>query len=542
MNKYEVIGVVGEGAYGVVLKCRNKETGEFVAIKKFKESEEDESTHKITIREIKILRMIKHESIVQMKEAFRRKGRLYLVFEYVEKNLLEILETCQNGLEKSRVKKIIRQLCSAIDYCHKQDVIHRDIKPENLLISQVDGLKLCDFGFARTLPSSGVTLTDYVATRWYRSPELLLGGAEYGKPVDMWAIGCIMGEIIDGQPLFPGESEIDQLYLIQKVLGSLTPFQQELFQKNPRYLGLNFPEITKFETLEKRYLKVERKAIDFMYRLLKMEPTERMIAAEALQHPYLNENYEILQTTASIARTDSLKAKSRHPGAVAISKNKRMYLISNQNVENKKQYRQKDEISYSPAPLAIKETQIIVQPEKFNNKSILNKDNFSVKFRASPFHIDQTIDIKTENKIERPKSKEGIKNTEFGSSIEKNNRKKKSSIEDNQMFNINEEDDIKASPKSKPMTMKKKTKNLYPQETQYDNFQLKNLRSGIFNRILPKPQVDSIIITEEFSNQQSARQLPNIYSHFHNDIKRLERGRQINEDPDLGGGPQSMGI
>lgn len=145
MNKYEVIGVVGEGkiqsgAYGVVLKCRNKETSDVVAIKKFKESEEDESTLKTTRREIKILRMLKHDSIVQLKEAFRRKGRLYLVFEYVEKNLLEILETCSTGLEvipkqPSRVKKLIRQLCSAIDYCHKQDVIHRDIKPENLLVS-----------------------------------------------------------------------------------------------------------------------------------------------------------------------------------------------------------------------------------------------------------------------------------------------------------------------------------------------------------------------------------------------------------------------
>lgn len=389
------------------------------------------------------------------------------------------------------------------------------------------------------MPSSGATLTDYVATRWYRSPELLLGGAEYGKPVDMWAIGCIMGEIIDGQPLFPGESEIDQLYLIQKVLGPLTSFQQELFQKNPRYLGLKFPEITKFETLEKRYLKVDRKAIDFMYRLLKMEPTERMTASEALQHPYLNENYERPQTTASISRTDSSKAKGRYPAGVVISKNKRMYLISNQAIDVKKQYRQKEDNSYSPAPLTIKETQIFVQPEKFTNKSTTNKDNFSVKFRASPFHIDQTIDIKPEIKLERQKSKEGIRNGEYAGSVERNSKKKKSAIEDNQMFNIDEENDMKASPRTKHMAMKKKAKLLYPQESQYENYQLKNLRSGIFNRVLPKP-FDSIITTEESSNQQSARQLPNIYTHFHNDSKKLDRGRQRNEDPDLGGGPQSM--
>ena len=129
----------------------------------------------------------------------------------------------------------------AIDWCHSNNVIHRDIKPENLLISLDNTLKLCDFGFARTMPQRGAALTDYVATRWYRAPELLLAWeqngqafAAYGYAVDMWAIGCIMGELIDGQPLFPGESEIDQLYLIQRVLGPLTSQQMELFLRNPR--------------------------------------------------------------------------------------------------------------------------------------------------------------------------------------------------------------------------------------------------------------------------------------------------------------------
>ena len=124
--------------------------------------------------------------------------------------------------------------------CHEHDVIHRDIKPENLLINvEHVALKLCDFGFARTIGGkSRGDLTDYVATRWYRAPELLLGDTGYGKAVDLWAIGCIMGELIDAQPLFPGESEIDQLYVIQKVMGPLTPEQMELFLRNPRFLGL----------------------------------------------------------------------------------------------------------------------------------------------------------------------------------------------------------------------------------------------------------------------------------------------------------------
>ena len=213
MNKYEVLGVVGEGAYGVVLKCRNKDTGNILAIKKFKESEDDEVVRKTTLREVKILRMLRQPNIVSLREAFRRKGKLYLVFEYVEKNLLEVLEENPNGLDPRIVRRYIFQLCRAIEFCHRNSVIHRDIKPENLLVNPDHTLKLCDFGFARTVqnPGQGQQLTDYVATRWYRAPELLLGSTTYTKAVDLWAIGCIMGELVDGQPLFPGESEIDQM-------------------------------------------------------------------------------------------------------------------------------------------------------------------------------------------------------------------------------------------------------------------------------------------------------------------------------------------
>jgi len=198
MNKYELLGIVGEGAYGVVMRCRNRENSEIVAIKKFKDCEDDELLKKTTLREVKILRMLRHRNIVSLIEAFRRKGKLFLVFEYVEKNLLEVLEERPSGLEPSLVKILIYQLCQAIHWCHSHDIIHRDIKPENLLVNtKTNNLKLCDFGFARNL-GQGEDLTDYVATRWYRAPELLLGSTSYGFGVDLWAIGCIMGEISDG--------------------------------------------------------------------------------------------------------------------------------------------------------------------------------------------------------------------------------------------------------------------------------------------------------------------------------------------------------
>jgi len=147
-----------------------------------------------------------------LKEALHKKSKhkFYLVFEFVDKNLLEVLEENPNGVRAELVRSFIHQLCKAIEHCHNKDIIHRDIKPENLLISTDNQLKLCDFGFARQLQTTRPSmLTDYVATRWYRAPELLLSSTQYDKSVDIWGIGCIMGELIDGQPLFPGESDID---------------------------------------------------------------------------------------------------------------------------------------------------------------------------------------------------------------------------------------------------------------------------------------------------------------------------------------------
>lgn len=290
-NKYEVIGVVGEGAYGIVYKCKDRDTKEFVAIKKFKETE-DEIVKKTMRRELKMLQLLKHENVVEFKNAFKKKGNLFLVFEYVEKNLLELLQESPSGLEPSLIKKLIYQLCKAIKYLHDQNVIHRDIKPENLLINNDMILKLCDFGFARKISmKSNETLTDYVATRWYRSPELLITNGYYGPEVDYWAIGCIMGELADGEPLFPGENETDQLHCIQKVLGNLPQNQVDMFYRNPLYNGKNLLDVDRPETLERRYIgKLPKIAINFMKGLLELDPNKRLNGKTVFSHPYF-ENY-----------------------------------------------------------------------------------------------------------------------------------------------------------------------------------------------------------------------------------------------------------
>ena len=303
-NKYEVIGIVGEGAYGIVYKCRNKENGEFVAIKKFKETEDD-VVRKSMLRELKVLKFLKHENIVEFKEAFKKKTNLYLVFEYVEKNLLELLQEHPKGLDTGLIKKVIFQLCLSIRYIHDMNLVHRDIKPENLLVDSNNKLKLCDFGFARQLKQGNKeALTDYVATRWYRAPEILLETGNYGPEVDNWAIGCIMGELVDGDPLFPGDNEIDQLCVIQKVLGPLPQSHVEILSKNPRLAKAVLTNLVKHETLEKRYMgKFNKVAINFLKGLLQMDPKLRLKGDAIFQHPYFegmeipnfNKNKELLK-------------------------------------------------------------------------------------------------------------------------------------------------------------------------------------------------------------------------------------------------------
>ncbi|KAL5012495.1 hypothetical protein ScPMuIL_011046 [Solemya velum] len=327
MNKYEILGVIGEGAYGVVLKCRHRETGEMVAVKKFKDSEENEDVRRTTLRELKMLRALKQENIVDLREAFRRKGKLYLVFEYMEKNMLELLEDMPNGVNLEKVRHYVYQLCKAIQWCHMNDIIHRDIKPENLLIGKNDSLKLCDFGFARNISAGKGLYTDYVATRWYRSPELLLAAA-YGKAVDIWSIGCILGELSDGQPLFPGESEIDQLYVIQKIIGPLPPHYMQMFYNNARFNGLKFPAVTKPETLKHRYQGVlSGVLLDFMERTLMLDPDDRYSVDQCLQH-------STFQTDRLMSRKNSVPLQ--HINTHAISKKRKNDLIDHIRSENLK--------------------------------------------------------------------------------------------------------------------------------------------------------------------------------------------------------------
>jgi len=322
MDKYESLGLVGEGSYGMVIKCRNRENGSFVAIKKFLETEEDRSVKKIAMREIKMLRKLRHENLVNLLEVFRRRKRLYLVFEFVDHTLLDDLEKHPYGLKTSVVQRVLWQVFRAVSFMHSHNVIHRDIKPENILHSRTGLIKLCDFGFARSIAHSGELYTDYVATRWYRAPELLVGDPNYGKAVDVWAIGCLTVEMLSGRPLFPGDSEIDQLYQVINCFGKLSKRHQDMFYRNPVFSGIRLPSSKNKENIKQRFPTFTPESLNLINKCLEIDPNDRPETILFLSNEFFIQNDFMekvlpqlrrqIQKESLMNRSKSLKVNNRN--------------------------------------------------------------------------------------------------------------------------------------------------------------------------------------------------------------------------------------
>lgn len=294
MEKYVKLAKIGEGSYGTVYKCKNRDTNAIVAIKKFNESEDDAQIKKIAMREIKMLKQLKHVNLVNLLEVFRNKRKLHLVFEYCDHTVLNELEKHPRGVPEAKVKNILWQVLKGVQFCHKNNCIHRDVKPENILITKSRVVKLCDFGFARLLTGPGDEYTDYVATRWYRAPELVVGDAQYGPAVDVWAIGCVFGELLNGQPIWPGKSDVDQLYHIQKTLGDLIPRHRKVFNSNQFFRGMVLPSPRERVPLESIYPSASQHTISFLKACLQMDPNARSTCKELLEHAYFDSYREEL--------------------------------------------------------------------------------------------------------------------------------------------------------------------------------------------------------------------------------------------------------
>ena len=235
------------GAYGIVWKAVEKRSHNVVALKKCFDAFRNSTDAQRTFREIMYLQKLSgHENIIRLQHIIKAENDrdIYLTFDHMETDLHAVIRAAI--LEDIHKKYIIYQLLKALKYMHSGDLLHRDIKPSNLLLNSDCHVKLCDFGLCRSVAEvegPSPVLTDYVATRWYRAPELLVGDQQYGLGVDTWAIGCMLVEIQTGVPIFPGESDLDQLWLIMKTLGKLSEGHVECIRRNPLLSqGVRWPQ------------------------------------------------------------------------------------------------------------------------------------------------------------------------------------------------------------------------------------------------------------------------------------------------------------
>eukprot|EP00727_Mastigamoeba_balamuthi_P000820 m51a1_g10735 putative cyclin-dependent kinase g-2-like isoform x1 (371) ;mRNA; r:303012-304824 len=262
---YETLNTIGEGTYGVVYRARDRRTRA----------------------------ILRHPNIVQLLEvvAGHQTDHVYLAFEYVEHDVAQLLDTRRPPVFKeSEVKCLARQLLSAVRYLHSRWIVHRDLKCSNLLYSNRGELKLADFGLARTCGQPEKPITPTVVTLWYRAPELLLGQRTYGPPIDLWAVGCIVAELMIGEPLLPGKTEPDQFRLVASLLGS--PTERIWPDVGQLPLARRMLELTgdhKYNCLRRRIPSLSDSAFHLINSLLTYDPKKRMTAEEALCHHYFEE-------------------------------------------------------------------------------------------------------------------------------------------------------------------------------------------------------------------------------------------------------------
>ncbi|XP_052776304.1 serine/threonine-protein kinase ICK-like [Mya arenaria] len=299
MNRYAVTKQLGDGTYGSVLLATCIETNEKCAIKKMKKKyySWDEC---LNLREVKSLRKLNHANIVKLKEVIRENDQLFFVFEYMKENLYQMMKDRDKLFPESVIRNVIYQVLQGLAFMHKHGFFHRDLKPENLLCSGPDCVKVADFGLAREVRSRP-PYTDYVSTRWYRAPEVLLRSTNYNSPIDMWAVGCIMAEMYTLRPLFPGSSEIDEIFKVCTVLGTPKQADWEDGYRLASAMNFRWPQCVP-QNLKSLIPNASNEAVQLMKDMLNWNPQKRPTSSQSLRYPYFQVGQNLGITLPTPAR------------------------------------------------------------------------------------------------------------------------------------------------------------------------------------------------------------------------------------------------
>ncbi|XP_010864747.1 cyclin-dependent kinase 17 isoform X2 [Esox lucius] len=284
LETYIKLDKLGEGTYATVFKGRSKLTDNLVALKEIR-LEHEEGAPCTAIREVSLLKDLKHANIVTLHDIVHTDKSLTLVFEYLDKDLKQYMDDCGNIMSMHNVKIFLFQILRGLAYCHKRKVLHRDLKPQNLLINERGELKLADFGLARAKSVPTKTYSNEVVTLWYRPPDVLLGSSEYSTQIDMWGVGCIFYEMAAGRPLFPGSTVEDELHLIFRLLGTPSEANWPGILSIDEFKSYNFPKY-KPQPFINHAPRLDTEGIELLLSFLKYESKKRISADEAMKQAY----------------------------------------------------------------------------------------------------------------------------------------------------------------------------------------------------------------------------------------------------------------